>query len=63
VYEGEVTELTPEETENPLGGVHPCLLVLIWWKSGVRLLISVPPCARSTALTRPLQGTERLLAT
>lgn len=28
VYEGEVIELTPVETENPMGGKHFCLICL-----------------------------------
>lgn len=27
VYEGEVTELTPVETENPMGGETLCFLI------------------------------------
>ena len=29
VYEGEVTEITPHETENPMGGVHYMLVLHI----------------------------------
>ena len=32
-YEGEVTELTPEETENPLGGYGKTVYVIIGLKT------------------------------
>ena len=30
VYEGEVTELTPVETENPMGGMYDCLMCVFY---------------------------------
>jgi DNA helicase TIP49 (TBP-interacting protein) len=42
VYEGEVTELTPVETENPMGGKLSLylLLRLFWHFTAVKLVVS-----------------------
>jgi hypothetical protein len=44
VYEGEVTELSPQETENPLGGygkVRSCLAIIIFSP-----FLALPPPSR-----------------